>query len=95
MTAPYNWPTSGPLANVPPASDLVLAELRSSALNVRTHDHPLHQDLYCLNLVAYMGERMVYVLRRLADKEGEVRALKDRLTALADEAIELAERRED
>lgn len=95
MSTVERWPTTGPLASVPPATDLVIAQLRTTCADLREHDHPRHEDFYCLNLTAFMGERMAYVLRRLADAEAEVRALKDRLTALADEAFELAERRED
>jgi hypothetical protein len=85
-----DWPTAGPLAEVRPVSDLVLLAVRDAARDVRVHDHPASTDLYCLNLLAFMGERMAAVLRRLADAEAEVRTWKDRCAALADDALKLA-----
>ncbi|MEU4205621.1 hypothetical protein AB0F64_37615 [Streptomyces sp. NPDC026294] len=49
-------------------ADLVL-QLGECITNVREHEHPKWEDLYCLNLVSYMGERMAPVLRRLVDAE--------------------------
>lgn len=84
-----DWPEDGPLAQVLPASDLVVADMRRCAADVREHDHPRGEDFYCLNLTAYMGERMAYVLRRLAESEAETQRWKDRCSALADHALEL------
>lgn len=81
-TAP-NPPTSD---EPRPATDLLLADLAQCVKDVREHDHPYRDDFYCPNLVAYMGERMGSVLKRLADEQAAVRNLKDRLNALADEA---------
>lgn len=70
-----------------PASDLVLADMTTCVKNVREHQHPERgEDLYCLNLTSYMGERMAAVLKRLDDERAEVRQWKDRHTALAEEA---------
>lgn len=83
------WPADGPLAEQRPATDVVLLELRDCVRQVREHLHPSHEDFFCRNLTAYMGERMGAVLRRVADTEAEVRRLNDRCTALADHALEL------
>lgn len=87
----FVWPTAGPLADQRPATDMVLLDLLDCVRQVREHRHPNHEDFFCQNLTAYMGERMGAVLRRVADTEAEVRRLKDRNTALADHALELAE----
>jgi hypothetical protein len=73
-----------------PATDLLIIQLAETVQQVRDHEHPERgEDLYCLNLHAYMGERMAAVLKRLADTQAEVRSWKDRHTALADEASNL------
>jgi hypothetical protein len=82
-----HWPTDGPLAEVRPATDLVLLSLRQAAAEARDHDHPQGEDIFCLNMTSWMGERMAGVLKRLADAEAEVQSWKDRCTALADEAL--------
>lgn len=84
-----DWPSDGPLAGVLPVSDMVLLAVRDAARDVREHDHPASSDLYCLNLLAFMGERMAAVLRRLADTEVEVQTWKARCSALADDALRL------
>jgi hypothetical protein len=70
-----------------PATDLLLGDLADCVKKVREHEHPTRgEDLYCLNLTSYMGERMGAVLKRLDDERAEVRKWKDRHAALADEA---------
>lgn len=76
-----------PNAEQRPATDMLIADLATCVKNVREHRHPERgEDLYCLNLISYMGERMAAVLKRLADEQAEVRKWKDRNTALAEEA---------
>jgi hypothetical protein len=70
-----------------PATDLLITRLAETVQQIRGHEHPLRgEDLYCLNLHAWMGERMAAVLTRLAETEAEVQSWKDRHTALTDEA---------
>ncbi|MFF9285448.1 hypothetical protein [Streptomyces griseosporeus] len=57
------------IGEVKPASDGLLEQLAESVRDRREHDHPTWEDLYCLNLVSFMGERMGTVLRRLLDAE--------------------------
>ncbi len=69
------WGVSA-LEGYSPATDDLIAHLTATVEQVRTHDHqPNGQDIYCLNLVAYMGERMGPVLRRLAEAEAGLRGL--------------------
>lgn len=60
------------LGDAKPATDGLLGSLAESVANVRTHDHPKWEDLYCMNLTSYMGERMAPVLRRLLDAEARL-----------------------
>lgn len=62
-----------------PASDGLIAQLGESVRDVREHEHPKWEDLYCLNLVSFMGERMGPVLRRLLDAEARVAELEAEL----------------
>ncbi|MEU3096588.1 hypothetical protein ABZ690_17770 [Streptomyces sp. NPDC006967] len=68
------------LATVKPASTQLVAGLAKAVHDVREHEHPQWEDLYCLNLLSYMGERMGPVLRRLLDAEARVAALETDLT---------------
>lgn len=65
------------------AGDHTLAHLADCVKKVREHEHAkraadgvLGYDLYCLNLIAHMGEEL----------QAEVRMWRDRNTALAEEA---------
>ena len=79
------------MADQRPATDLLLGQLAECVKDVRAHQHPERgEDLYCLNLHAFMGERMAAVLKRLADEQAEVRKLQGRIVALADEATGMA-----
>ncbi|WP_326768588.1 hypothetical protein OG978_32355 [Streptomyces sp. NBC_01591] len=60
------------LGDVKPAMDGLLVSVAESVANVRDHDHPKWEDLYCMNLSSYMGERMAPVLRRLLNAEARV-----------------------
>lgn len=64
------------------ASNALLLELASSVEQCRTHDHRGHgEDLFCGNLLGWIGERIGPVLRRLADAD-------EALTAQASDAAE-------
>ncbi|AQS70890.1 hypothetical protein [Streptomyces pactum] len=63
------------LASAKPASTELVAGLAKTVRDVRDHQHPAWEDLYCLNLLSYMGERMGPVLRRLLDAEARVAEL--------------------
>ncbi|MFE9936368.1 hypothetical protein [Streptomyces hirsutus] len=67
------------LADTKPASTALVAGMAKTVRDVREHEHPTWEDLYCLNLVSYMGERMGPVLRRLLDAEARVAELEARL----------------
>ncbi|MBL1108030.1 hypothetical protein JK361_26155 [Streptomyces sp. 5-8] len=60
------------LGDARPARNSLLVVLGESVENRREHAHPTWEDLYCLNLTSYMGERMAPVLRRLLDAEAQV-----------------------
>ncbi|MEW2351487.1 SPOR domain-containing protein [Streptomyces sp. NPDC006684] len=63
------------LGDAKPATDKVLTSLAASVADRRAHEHPAWEDLYCLNLVSWAGERMAPVLRRLLDAEARVAEL--------------------
>ncbi|MEV2249359.1 hypothetical protein AB0I94_02180 [Streptomyces sp. NPDC050147] len=70
------------LGDVRPASTGLVASLAKSVRDCREHEHPTWEDLYCLNLTSYMGERMAPVLRRLFDSEAEAERLRARVDEL-------------
>lgn len=67
------------IGDAKPASDGLIAQIGESVRDVREHDHPKWEDLYCLNLVSFMGERMGTVLRRLLNAEARVSDLEAEL----------------
>jgi len=69
------------LGDSKPATAALVASLAKAVRNVREHDHPTWEDLYCLNLTSYMGERMGPVLRRLVAAEARVAELEAQLAA--------------
>lgn len=79
-----------------PASDGLLVRLGESVRDRREHEHPTWEDLFCLNLTSWAGERMGSVLRRLLDAEARVeQLLAERHStneALSDTAVTLHER---
>ncbi|MFF3310536.1 hypothetical protein [Streptomyces sp. NPDC002952] len=64
------------LGDVKPATAGLLISFGESVRARREHDHPKWEDLFCMNLSSYMGERMAPVLRRLLDLEDEVERLR-------------------
>ncbi|MFB7461220.1 hypothetical protein [Streptomyces sp. NPDC056188] len=77
------------LGDAKPASPGLIVSFGESVRNCREHDHPTWEDLYCLNLVSYMGERMGPVLRRLLDAEAETEGLRARVAELETEREKL------
>lgn len=67
------------IGDAKPASDGLLLQLGESVRDQREHEHPKWEDLFCLNLVSFMGERMGTVLRRLLDAEARVSDLEAEL----------------
>ncbi|WP_019547625.1 MULTISPECIES: hypothetical protein [Streptomycetaceae] len=77
------------LGNTSPATDSLLDAFAESITNMREHDHSTQrEDWHCLNLAAYMGERMAPVLRRLLDAEAEVELLRGELASRPSRAAE-------
>lgn len=71
---------AGLLGDALPATTGLLMSFSEAIRDRREHDHTSQrEDWFCLNLSAYMGERMAPVLRRLLDAEAEI----DRLRAAA------------
>ncbi|MFJ8145988.1 hypothetical protein ACIQ6R_13040 [Streptomyces sp. NPDC096048] len=63
------------LGEAKPATDSLIVGLAKTVQDRREHEHPTWEDLYCLNLVSWAGERMGPVLRRLLDAEARVAEL--------------------
>ncbi|MFI9618130.1 hypothetical protein ACIG8S_04345 [[Kitasatospora] papulosa] len=59
------------IGDVQPATDALIGTFAESVASVRNHEHPSWEDLYCMNLTSYMGERAAPVLKRLLDAETE------------------------
>jgi hypothetical protein len=81
MSAPMNEQQLAEIAvligEAKPATDALLVQLGESVRDRLAHDHSTQrEDLYCMNLTSYMGERMGPVLRRLLDAEAEVVSLR-------------------
>lgn len=59
-------------ARFKPASDDLVSHLARTCLDRHNHDHPANgEDLFCLNLTSYMGERVGPLLVRLTEVVGE------------------------
>lgn len=85
------------IGNAQPARNSLLTSLGESIRDRSEHEHPTWEDLFCLNLVSYMGERMAPVLRRLLDAESRIAELEEqrdrrRVRLIAAEADLLAVR---
>lgn len=64
------------LGEAKPAQNGLIQQIAESVRDRREHDHTTQrEDWYCMNLAAFMGERMGPVLRRLLDAESEVERL--------------------
>ncbi|MFF8467948.1 hypothetical protein [Streptomyces griseus] len=74
------------IGDVQPATDRLIGSFAESVANVRNHEHPSWEDLYCMNLTSYMGERMAPVLKRLLDAETENARLRARVVELETQA---------
>ncbi len=74
------------IGDVQPARVSVLLSLGESVRDQRAHDHSSQrEDWYCTNLVAFMGERMGPVLRRLLNAEAKAAQLAARVAELESE----------
>ncbi|MFH9014009.1 hypothetical protein ACH4C6_21840 [Streptomyces sp. NPDC017943] len=69
-----------------PATARLVQHMAQAVHDRATHEHPAWEDLYCLNLVSWLGERMAPVLRRLVDAEARVAELETDLAAKARDA---------
>jgi len=79
------------IGDVQPARVSVLLSLGESVRDTRGHDHTSQrEDWYCTNLVAYMGERMAPVLRRLLNSEARAAQLAARVAELEAERTRVA-----
>ncbi len=58
-------------AAIPRRYDELVAQCREMAQEVRAHAHPSREDFYCLNHLAYMGERMNFILSHIDAIEAE------------------------
>ncbi|SFF12146.1 hypothetical protein SAMN05216251_108252 [Actinacidiphila alni] len=72
------------LGDAKPATDGLLESFGKSIADRRGHSHPTWEDIFCLNLAAYMGEKAAPVLRRLLDAEAEVEGLRSERDQFAD-----------
>jgi hypothetical protein len=64
--------------DIKPAQPGLVVSFAEAVRDRREHDHTSQrEDWYCLNLSAYIGERIAPVLRRLVDAEAEVDRLRD------------------
>jgi hypothetical protein len=79
LTAVQRAKIAEQIGDAKPATSGLLVAFGESVRNRREHDHPAWEDLFCMNLSSYMGERMAPVLRRLLDLEDEVDRLRERL----------------
>ncbi|MFB6809462.1 hypothetical protein [Streptomyces sp. NPDC056387] len=70
------------IGDVQPARVTVLLSLGEAVRDQREHDHSQREDWHCTNLVAFMGERMGPVLRRLLNSEAKAAQLSARVAEL-------------
>lgn len=80
-------------SEVRPATDLVIAQIHATIAEVARHDHD-REDWFCLNQYTWMGERMKFVLARLAQEQAATVEWKARYDALAAQ-VEAGEYRND
>ncbi|MGW2210158.1 hypothetical protein [Streptomyces sp. NPDC001781] len=59
------------LGGAKPATTVLVQQMAKAVQDRAAHEHPTWEDLYCLNLVSWMGERTAPVLRRLLDAESQ------------------------
>jgi len=69
----------------PERHDKLIEQCREMVAEVRAHEHPYRDDYYCLNHVAYMGERMNFVLAHIDAIEAELAITKHDLETMEDE----------
>lgn len=82
MTPEQRAAVAAQLGAAQPATDALLAHIARSVREAREHDHTTQrEDLFCMNLTSWMGERMAAVLRRLVEAEAAVARLRAELEA--------------
>ena len=91
MTPEQQTAITALIGDVKPATSRLLVQLAESVRDRREHDHPKWEDLYCLNLVSWMGERMAPVLRRLLYAEVRIAELEAQAELLAGALVERPE----
>ncbi|MEU6527836.1 hypothetical protein ABZ869_01425 [Streptomyces sp. NPDC046928] len=77
------------IGDAKPATARLVEQLAKSVRDRRDHEHPTWEDLYCLNLVSWMGERMGPVLRRLLDAEERIERRRTRLAKAEADLLEM------
>lgn len=63
------------IGDAKPATTGLVQQMAKAVHDRAIHEHPTWEDLYCLNLVSWLGERMAPVLRRLLNAEARVAEL--------------------
>ncbi|MFE7128908.1 hypothetical protein [Streptomyces sp. NPDC057617] len=81
------------LGDAKPAQDGLLVSFGKAIADRRDHEHPKWEDLFCLNLSSYMGERAAPVLRRLLDAEAQRDDLRDRFAEAVATVTRLEQKR--
>jgi hypothetical protein len=71
------------IGDAKPAQTKLLVRLAESVQMRREHAHPKWEDLFCMNLISWAGERMGPVLRRLVDAEARVARIEAERNCLA------------
>ncbi|MFE6408208.1 hypothetical protein ACFVOR_14880 [Streptomyces sp. NPDC057837] len=87
LTAEQRAAIADLIGDATPATAGLVERLAQSVRDRREHQHPTWEDLFCLNLVSWAGERMGPVLRRLLDAEARVAELEAHLATARTEAI--------
>jgi chaperonin cofactor prefoldin len=84
MTAEQRAAIAELIGDAKPATAGLLEQLAQSVRDRREHEHPTWEDLYCLNLVSWAGERLGPVLRRVLDAEADRDAFCEQRNRLAE-----------
>lgn len=75
LTAEQRSAIAALIGDAKPATTGLVQHMAKAVHDRSVHEHPTWEDMYCLNLVSWMGERMGPVLRRLVDAEARVAEL--------------------
>lgn len=55
-------------------ADLDLTHIKKAIEDYRAHEHPAHEDFYCLNLVSWLGERAHLLVAEIERLQHELTA---------------------